>query len=365
MTNFITVRQDIGLAAKILSAIWLRKPVIFNIHGLQNKHKFIQEIISFIPDYRQLIFYGEVPRVLAFNKFRLKILTFEKSEITRESLYQCFAEESTSTPPLQIVYFDANETDVSELTNKLERGWLTFVNGGSTVYKQLAESDRVIFIDLNNAEVPQQKRNLLSDSDLEYEIFERAVDISGGALLALLQKKLNEIRYIGQALIYEIESGKKLSQTEIQQVFEIDSRTFIKALNVLKVESGIDIAHYIRLIPEIISIILDKIQKIAGVNTVACVLDNQLLGINKRSESTFFPLNTFLPFVKFYQHMILTFNEGYNKRLNIELTGGRSVLFFKEDNLPNYKELIFILLMDSNCNVILTLKTIKTIFKEL
>lgn len=365
MTNQMIIRQNIGLAVKILSAIWLRRPVIFNIQCLENKQKYMQEIISFIPDYRQLIFYGEVPRLLAFNKFRLKILKIEQSDVTRESLYQCFAEESSSTPPLQIVYFEAHENGIKELIKNLERGWLAFVNGESTVYQKLDESGRILFIDFNNVEMPDPERNLISNRYLEYELLERSYDSSGGALLALLQKKMNEIRYIGQALIYEIESGKKLSQAEIQQIFEIDSRNFNKVLEVLKVESGIDIAHYIRFIPEIISVVLEKIQKIAGVNTVACLFKKQLLGINKGAETTFFPLKVFLPFVEFYEYMISTFDEGANKRLNIELTGGRTVLLFKEENLPNYNDLIFILLMDSNSNVILTLKIIKTIFKEL
>ncbi|MBD3288340.1 hypothetical protein GF337_06010 [candidate division KSB1 bacterium] len=365
MTTLTSVRQNVDLAGKIFSAIWLRKPIIFNTYGFQNNTKFLQEIISYIPDYRQLVFYGNVPRSLGFNRFKLKIIKLEESEITKESLYQCFAEESISTPPLQIIYFNASEKDIEDLKQNIERGWIAFVNGEAAVYRQLAQQHRVLFFDLNDKEMPEERDEILSRNYIENDLFERIRETSQDAFLALLQKKMNEIRYIGKALIYEIESGKKLNQAEIQEIFEIDSRNFLNTLEILKVESGIDIRPYIQFIPEIISDVLKKIQKIAGVITVACLFNDKLLGINRGPDSTFFPLHTFLPFVEFYNQMILTFDEGDDQRLNIELSGGRTVLLFREDYLAEYRELIFILLMDSHCNAILTLKTIKTIFKEL
>ena len=356
--------ENKNLAATILSTIWLRKPIIFYTDDKNNFDRLIQEIIHFIPDYRQLIFYGQVPKTIIYNKFRPKVLNTDDLKSIEISLIQSFEEENIHAPPLQLIFFDANEWILTNLLKQFEKGWIAFTFADVKKIQEFFESNDMLSINAENYKIIFPKGGP-DDKKLEYKLINKARNRTLSTVRILLQKKMNEIRFTAQALLEEIEAGRKINQLEIEECFEIDSLNFAKVLDILKVEARLNVKPYIQLIPKYISLLLDKLSKISGVDTIACLHKNELLGIVRNKDFEFIPQQLFSPFVSFLNYLNDLNEWGSYQQINLELQNGIKMLFFKKDEISKHRNLTFAAIIDRKSNAFLVLKEIKNILKEL
>jgi len=358
------ILKNFELSVKILTAIWLRKPILFFSKDTSVFNDFFQEIIHFIPDYRQLVIYGNVPNSYIYNKFCSKILTLEDHITLEQSLFQCFEEECINTPPLQIIYFYIDDWIKTNILTQFKKGWIAFTNTGKKDNLKFTEAHGVIFIDVETLTAIFPENYSVHD-EIEKKLLSIALQYSTESAHFLLQKKFNEIRYIEKVIVNEIEAGKRVSQVEIEENLEIDADSFLRALELLEAECGLNIKQYIQFKSEFIMATLNQIKRLHGILVATCFNNDQLLGIAKQNNFSVSYQQLFLPFISLIKYLNSLFEWGIDQRLIIELTEGKKILYFRKDKLGEFLDLTFALIIDQNANSILALKEIQTIFKEI
>jgi len=355
--------NNIEISSKLLNAIWIRKPIIISLKNDNNVHKYIDEVLSFVPDYRLLIACGKVPKRVMYAKTNIKIFDLKDKKSFAQGLFASFEEENISVPPLQLICFDADEWIFSHILNQIDRGWVAITHLDKDKIANLFQSqisfsvnhDLATFFFLNN---------LSENSLFEKQLILTTRDKPEAIVRLLLQKKMSEIRYVGQALIKEIEQGKKISQSEIEEIYNIDTSAFTRTIEVVKSETRMDISKYIEFTPEAISLMLGRITKLNGVLTAVCLKQNKIIGIIKNEQLN---INNSYFFPSFYALLVKLerdFHLGKNIKLSFTFDNAKQLLFIKTDRISDYQDIVFAFILKSSVNIFLLLHEIDNIFKE-
>ena len=356
--------KNLDLSSKLLNAIWLRKPVIINFNDVNKVNKYIDEMLNFIPDYRQLIICGKVPKRVVYQKNNIKILELKDKQLIAQSLFSSFEEENISTPPLQLICFETDEWFFTHILNRLDRGWIATSSIDKDKITNLLQpkisfsfsQDMMTFFFLNDS---------LGNSVFEQRLLKIPNNKPDSIIRLFLQKKMSEIRYVGQALIKEIEEGRTINQTEVEELYNIDSDSFLKSIEVLKSEARSDISKYINFTPIIISSILNRMSKLNGLLTAICLKKQKIIGIIKKESFNFDYLQLFSSFYTLLSKLETDYHFGKNVNLSIQFNTTKQLLFLKTDRISNFKDIVFAFILESNINILLFLYEIDNIFKEI
>lgn len=109
--------------------------------------------------------------------------------------------------------------------------------------------------------------------------------------------------------------------------------------------------------PKYISPLFDNLRKTSGIDTIACLHKNELLALDiiREKNQQFIPQQLFSPFVTFLTYLI---KWGNYQQIHLELQYGRKILFFRKDEISEYKNLIFAHNIDRKSNIFFVLKKI-------
>lgn len=356
--------QNIYLSSKLLNAIWLRKPVIICTKDGEKINNYIDTVLSFIPDYRQWIVFGSVPKRFIYQKSNIKILELRDNQLIAQSLLSSFEEEGISTAPIQLISFETDEELFGQVLNQLDHGWIALTS---------LDTDKIINLFPSKISLSHHQDfvkifflNNLSENDvIDQQLIKTTSTRPESVARLLLQKKMSEIWYIGQALIKEIEQGKTISQTEIEELYHIDTHSFHKSIEVLESETRLAISKYITFTPKVISSILTSINKLNGVFTSMGLSQNRLIGIKKKEP---FPVNEsqfFLPFYVLLSKLETDYQFGKNINLSFEFTTNKQLLFLKTDRVADFDDMVFAFIVESGINIPLLLYEVENILKEI
>jgi len=314
--------QNFQLYSWLFAAIWLRQPIIIHSSSIPEATlQILEDIIPFIPKYRQLIVHGDLPRRLLFESYRPKYIENISFDLFRESILTSFGEEKNlKSRPITYLGYNVSERVFQEVLQLLDRGWIATtslsINKIGKIFqnaspKSLQYSDEISVTFLKG----RPKR-----MPIEMQILK--IFNSRSALTANyhIQKKETEIRYAAETLVQEIEQGKTFQQAEIQELFDLDYQNFMKCLEIIEAEFYLKIDRYINLTSNRIKHILQKLCTLDGVLYVCSLADGELTGLLKTHNRIIFPLNFFHSYFPFVRKMINQLEIGMPDQISIELS---------------------------------------------
>lgn len=355
--------KNIDLSSKLLNAIWLRKPIIVSCGDNDKANQHINNLLNFIPDYRLLITCGKIPKSILYQKSRMKILDFDDKQFITQNLFSAFEEENVSTPPLQLICFDADDWIFVDILNKIDKGWIASTSLHKDQITFLLDSrisffyeyDSATFFFLNNSS---------TNSVFEKGLIKTVNNKPQSIINLVLQKKMSEVRYVGQALIKELEQGNTICQTEIEEIYNIDNASFHQSIAVLKSETRFDISKYTNFTPPAISAILNRIINLNGVSIALCQNDHKILGLVRKDRSNFNDLQLFSSVFVFLSQIEMEYDFGNKITLNFEFDTNTQLLFLKIPHILDFKNIGFAFILEPSVNNVLFLYEVENIFKE-
>lgn len=355
--------QNIDLSSQLLHAIWLRKPIIISSIDNDKIDKHIDTLLSFIPDYRLLIACGKIPKRVIYQKSNIKILDLKDKQLLAKSIISAFEEENVATIPLQLICFNTGDWFFAQILNRINQGWIAITSLSKDEIARLLRSeisfsfnhDLITFFFVNNSS---------GDSIFEQRLIKTLNNKPESIIRLLLQKKMSEIRYVGQALIKELEQSNMICQTEIEAMYDIDNASFNKSVEVLKSETRLDISKYIDFAPQVISSMLNRMIKLNGVLIAICLNQKKVLGIVRNERLTFNDLQLFSSYYALLSELEKEYNFGKTITLSFEFDTNEQLLFIKIPRVSDFEDIVFAFILEPSVSIILFLFEIDNIFKE-
>lgn len=358
------IQNDFELTIQLLSSIWLRKPIIISINSESRAIPMLEELLSLIPEYRQLILCGPAPKNILWQRRNTKTIEDDNLPFVYETLFSSLNEEKVGNNfPLQIIYFNASHKIFKNILGKIDRGWIAISLLSLEDMRQYFKSRHFEIFHSREYAVTffiEKSTNCV----LERKILEKIKNRSDTATAFLIQKKFAEIRYAGKALVREIETGQPLYQVEMQELFEMDSFHFDKSLEVLAAEQYLDAVRYIHFPSPKLQEALDQISRIAGVIWVCALFENHILGLSKSPMTDNLPLSSLPKFYNVINRVSNFYEIGSLYRLKIDLDDGHQLLFlhtfFPEEN----KNFVFGILTEAGTYAVLLFNKIEIILNK-
>jgi hypothetical protein len=264
-----------GLATAILSSIWHRNRIVLRADSGERADSIFFELRPFIPQYRQLIFCGQIPKEARFLRNAKFIETADLNAL-RRALVESFAEEEMGAPPVQVVFFQADRAAFMELLAHLDRGWMATTRVGLEVLSAASlppveeiktRADSLALLD----PLPQ-------DMSLEDRIMEDTKSLSGAIKAFRIQSKQGQVHLAFQAIQAELESTPRLTQSYLQETLRLRENTLKKVLEIGRRERRVDLSSYIEETPGPMIEFLKKISAGGGLSQAVVFDGGNLLG---------------------------------------------------------------------------------------
>ncbi|MBN1351723.1 hypothetical protein JXJ21_20075 [candidate division KSB1 bacterium] len=345
MTNLL---QDFHIAKKLLSCLWLRNPFIISVKDNGHCDRLALQLLEFVPEYRQIIACGGVPKSAEFSTRKPRILNTDSKELLKESLFSSFEEEKLGARPIQLVYFQGDSTIFNSLLLRIQHGWFaTTTLPPSDIIPEIKASevlelgdDTILFL--------EQTRECLLEDRLLKKARTRPAEIAP----FLFQLKMSEIHLIGNAILKEIENGVVLSQVEIQELFEIDEPTFQRIIDLQLCESFTDIKQYILRTPPEIKEKLDSIIEIDSIYMGGVIRDDKLIALSKSRDLKVSSGRLFPALSQLFRETMKQLSFGETCDFTIEFKCGKKILLIAREPLT------YCFLTDARLNIDLLLEKI-------
>jgi hypothetical protein len=264
-----------GLAASILASIWHRNRIILRADSGERADRLFFELRPFIPQYRQLVFCGTIPKEARFLR-GAKFIETRDLKALRTALLESLAEEELGAPPVQIVCFRADEEIFRDLLAPLDRGWMatTEQNSPAWLAAQLTPAeeiktrlDTVALID------PPPE-----DMSLEERIMEDTKSLSGAIKAFRIQSKQGQVQLAFQAIQAELESRPRLTQPYLQETLRLREGTLRKVLEIGFRERRVDVRPYLDETPAPVVAFLKSAAKAGGLSQAVVFDAGQIIG---------------------------------------------------------------------------------------
>ncbi|MBN2089676.1 hypothetical protein JW964_08680 [candidate division KSB1 bacterium] len=331
--------QNFRLYSWLFAAIWSRQPIIIHSHSTPEATlSILENIIPFIPKYRQLIIHGDLPRRFLFASHRPKYIENINFELLCESILTSFEEEKNlRCRPITYFGYDVPEQIFQKILQLLDRGWIAtsslsidrieniFQNASPESFR-FNDDISITFLKGHPKRMPMEMQIL--------KIFN-----SRSALTANyhIQKKETEIRYAAETLVQEIEQGKTFQQAEIQELFDLDYQNFMKCLEIIEAEFYLKIDRYITLTSNRIKHVLQKLCTLDGVLYVCALSDGDLTGLLKTRDRIVFPLKFFHSYFPFVRKMVNKLEIGIPDQISVELSHQLRLVILNDSPSNDYK----------------------------
>jgi len=303
--------------------------MVFHSESIEQANELFFNTRCFIPQYRQLIFCGDIPKELRYTK-GAKLLETKDFDSLRGAFQGSLAEEEMGTPPVQIVYFNAEERIFKNILRYLDRGWIATTAGDKSIlekqkfniYQQIELEEGIIYL----------LDPVVGDTSIEKEIIENTNNNSSGIRTFMAQMKANQIHYAFQAILDELGTGKKVTQAFLSESLDVRQKTIEKIVEIGKRERRFDISNYIEESPPHIIKFLKDLSFIKEISLAAVFDRRNLIGYAKYRD-IIFPTRNFLRLNDGIEHSSGSkFNIG--KPLYFELNAKfRDIIIFNSDYL--------------------------------
>ncbi len=314
--------QNFRLYSWLFAAIWSRQPIIIHSHSTPEAAlQILEDIMPFIPKYRQLLIHGDLPRRLIFESYRPKYIQNISFDLLCESILASFEEEKNlKSRPMTYLGYNVPEQVFQGVLQSLDRGWIVTTS---------LSIDKIEKIFLNDSPESLRYSDEISVTFLKGRPKRMPIEMqilkifnSRSTLTANyhIQKKETEIRYAAETLVQEIEQGKTFQQAEIQELFDLDYQNFMKCLEIIEAEFYLKIDRYINLTSNRIKHILQKLCTLNGVLYVCSLAGGELTGLLKTQDRIVFPLNFFHRYFPFVRKMVSELEIGIPDQISIELS---------------------------------------------
>ena len=301
--------------AIILATIWHRDRLVIQSEDLKNANDAFFELSYFIPQYRQLVLCGDIPKGARYLK-GAKLLETDDISSLREAFQSSLAEEELGTPPVQIVYFNASEEVLQNVLKNLDRGWIAtssrerkdFVRKMFKPKKEISFNGKIIYL-LDDLSV---------DYSIEKKLLEDTKNSSKGIKQFIIQMKQSEVHLAFQAIQDELKTRKNVTQSYLSETLGIREKTLRKIIETGIRERKLDISDYIVDTPPLIVEFLKEISQIKEVSLVAVFKDMNLIAYARYREIGF-PTMSFLQLKKNVENLQdskLEIGEYWHLRLN-------------------------------------------------
>lgn len=324
-----------------ISCLWQRLPFIISCEDANQRNDLLLKLADFIPEYRQIIVSGNVPRAFEFSQRKPRRLDSTDLSTLHDSLSSSFEEERAGSRPIQLIYFDANEESFSDVLSNLDQGWLATTSLG---YEELLPVIEIVDLEsIDDCTIIFMKGN--ENTAIEEQLFAKSEQRSLEVASFIFQLKMSEINLIGNAILKEIENGKNMTQVEIKELFNIDELTLQRVMYLLQVESKMDVQPYIVFTPQDVQAQLKKFLNLHGIVLSGAIQEDKLIGLSKDKNIQFSVSNLFHSIVGYFNQVRKQHNFGAGCQLIVELKDTKKVLF-----LTNH-EYIYAFLIDTNKNI--------------
>jgi hypothetical protein len=331
--------QNFKLYSWLFSAIWSRQPIIIHSHSSSAAPlPILEDIMHFIPQYRQLIIHGDLPRKFLFDSHRPKHIENINFELICDSILTSFAEEQNlKSRPITYLGYNVTEQIFLKVLKLLDRGWIATtslpINKIENIFQNVSlESVRfnddisIIFLNGHPRRMPLEMHLL--------KMFN-----SRSVLIAYyhIQKKVSEIRFAAETLVQEIEQGKTFQQAEIQEFFDLDYQNFMKCLEIIEAEFYLKIDRYVTLTSNRIKHVLQKLCNLDGVLYVCAITDGDLTGLLKIRDRIVFPLIFFHNYFPFIRKIANKLEIGIPDQISVELSHQMRLVILNDSHSTEHK----------------------------
>ncbi len=344
--------ENRNLFIGLVSCIWQRIPFIISCQNIQKSHSLLPLLCDYIPDYRQLVVSGKVPKSIQFSKKKPRALDSSDSTHFYENIFSCFEEERVGTRPIHFIYFDADKKTLSDVLFKLEQGWFGTTSLSIEEIEGMIQVYDIVNIDGCSIIFLKENLHFAIEEQLLEKVEERTYEIAP----YIYQLKMSELNLIGDAILNEIEIGKNMTESEIKELFDIEDSALQRVIYLLKSEAKMDITPYLISVPAEAQHQLNHILKIDGVIVAAVLQDNKLVGLVKNKNVQFSASILFPQIVEAFKSTCNEFNFSDNSQLIIELKDNKKILLVKK------LKYVFALFVDTTKNIDILTQEITVMF---
>lgn len=337
----------------LVSNIWQRMPFIISCNNLQRSLSLIAAFCDYVPDYRQLVVSGKVPKSIEFSKKRPRVLDSSDSSLFYENLLSCFNEERIGTRPIQFIYFDADKKTLTDVLLKLEQGWLATTSVATEEIEKIIQVYDIINVEDCSIIFLKENQHFTIEEQLLEKVEERTYEIAP----YIYQLKMSELNLVGNAILKEIEVGKNITEAEIKELFDIEDSALQRIIYLLKTEAKMDIFPYLISTPGEVQNQLNQILKIDGIIVAAALQDHKLIGLIKNKNLQFSASLLFPQIVEAFKTTCQELNFSDNSQLLLELKDSKKILLVKKSKY------VYALFVDTTKNIDVLTQEITAMFK--
>ncbi len=359
------LKNEFALAVQILSSIWLRKPIILCCTSASQIIPLMNEILNFIPQYRQLIICGQAPKNLHWNQQKAKYINNVSLMTVRETLLNSFSEERAGKYiPLQLTYFNTTGKIFKSILQEIDRGWIALTPLSVDEVKKIIPCDQRQIVFSNEFQMTvifENSENVVLESSILNK-FKNRPDI---AIFYLIQKAFAAIKSGGEALLHEIEAGRTIYPVEMQEYFEMNNTEFQKTLAIIEAERYLDISRFVKFPYAEIAVFLNHISQLDGIIWCCALQENHLVGMNRTKTFENLPLNSLPGFNIFIDRMTDFYQLGTINRLKIDLDDGHQLIFMNIQLKRKAEKFLLGILIGTGKYAVVLLNGIETILNEM
>lgn len=325
----MNIFENRRLAVCTISSIWLRHPFIISCDDAIKRNDMTLQLLDFVPNYRQLVVSGSVPKAIEFSVKKPKVLDGSDLTTLKESLFSSFQEERVGTQPIQLILFNSTIQIFKEILCHIQQGWFATTDLTFTEIGALCEIHDLETID----DCSILFLNTKHDSTIEERLFDKAERRPTEVAPFIFQQKMSEVNLIGHAILQEIEAGKSLTLVEIEELFDIDESTAKRTLALLQSEAKMDVRPYILFTPNDVQKTLEKLVEFNNVLIAGAFEKNRLIGLIKNKEFNFSVSNLFNKLMNAFERAQFIYDFGAQCRFAVELKDGRKFLLLSDHQL--------------------------------
>jgi len=311
----------------ILAALWHRHRIIIQSDRLGKAHALFLEIKDLLPQYREWILCGNIPREARFLRKGRKMPS-DDLEALRHALLESLNEEEMGAPPIQILYFDANADVLQELTTHVDRGWLATTDRPAGAVEALCQPKDGLRDGNGTIYILDP---LPEDSSIEDSIIEESRFVSPAMKKYIIQNRQNQVQLAFQAVQGEVESRGNVSQAYLLEALDMRIRTLNKTLEIGFRERRLDLRSLIQETPPSVRKLLHDLSSLKELLLAAVFDGRDLLGFAKYRDIAL-PSRHIVEFWDTVEHLVQGFRLGRTQYAELGAPG-HYVLLIQKDYL--------------------------------
>lgn len=271
--------EYIDFLSVVMRSLILRTPFFLELDH-RGFGQELQHIMSFIPAHRYLVVAGNAPKWTRFLEGQPRRVETNDLDDLAAALRSTFDEEIMGRRPTQIIAFESSPDLYEAVLSPLPRGWVATTEDLDSVVKRFPSGTRS-FVHSGPGGI---RACHLGDEPLELD-FERSFlgKLAGrpkSVATFLVQKKFAEMHLAGTAIMRMLEqSSGAMAITELEELFELETATASKMLDLMHAEYGLDLRAYLSFASPEVSEAVERLSGLDHVIAVAALEDGKVTAL--------------------------------------------------------------------------------------